>query len=450
MRKLPVLFLLGPVALAQVTVLQNATILTVSHGTIENGSILIRDGKIAAVGPNVAVPAGAAVIDARGKWIMPGIIDCHSHIAIQGSVNETSVSVTSMVDVRDVLNPEDIAIFRALAGGVTAANILHGSANAIGGQTIVVKLRWGKEAAQMIFEGATPGIKFALGENPKRVGNQDRSPGQIENNRYPATRMGIEDTIREAFLEARAYKAEWDAWLAGPRTGVPPRKDLKYEPLKEVLEGRRFVHAHSYRADEILMLLRLADEFGFKIRTLQHVLEGYKVAKEIAAHGAGASTFSDWWSYKVEAFDAIPYNAAIMHQKGVVVSLNSDDAELMRHLNTEAAKVIKYGGLSRDEALAMITLNPARQLGIDNRVGSIDVGKDADLAVYDMDPLSTYAKVQQVYIDGQLYFDREQALAWQAGQEAERQRLIEKEKRAAEPARPSPPKPDAARESTPR
>jgi imidazolonepropionase-like amidohydrolase len=426
-------------------VIQNATIVTVSHGTIENGAVLIRDGRIAEVGDNVTAPAGANVIDAGGKWVMPGIIDCHSHIAASGSINEVSVSVTSMVDIRDVINPEDVAIHRALAGGVTTANILHGSANSIGGQTVVLKMRWGKEASQMIFDGATPGIKFALGENPKRVGNQNRTPGQIEANRYPATRMGIEDTIREAFLEARAYRAEWDKWNAGPKTGVPPRKDLKLEPLKEVLEGKRFVHAHCYRADEILMLLRLADEFEFKIRTLQHVLEGYKVAKEIAAHGAGASTFSDWWSYKVEAFDAIPYNAAIMHEKGIVVSLNSDDAELMRHLNTEAAKVMKYGGLSRDEALAMITLNPARQLGIEDRVGSIDVGKDADLAIYDMDPLSTYAKVQQVYIDGQLYFDREQALAEQAAQEAERQRLIEKEKKAAEPAKPEAAKPEGAK-----
>jgi imidazolonepropionase-like amidohydrolase len=430
------LFLMGP-ELAQVTVIQNASILTVSHGTIQNGSVLIRDGKIAEVGNAVSVPAGATVIDARGQYVMPGIIDCHSHIAVDGNVNEISVSVTSMVDIRDVIDPEDVSIYRALAGGVTTANILHGSANAIGGQTLVLKMRWGQDAAQMIFAGATPGIKFALGENPKRVGNQARYPGQLESSRYPATRMGIEDTIRDAFTDAKRYKAEWDAYAAKP-VGLPPRKDLRLEPLKEVLEGRRFVHAHSYRADEILMLLRVADDFGFKIRTLQHVLEGYKVAKEIAAHGAGASTFSDWWSYKVEAFDAIPYNAAIMQQKGVLVSLNSDDAELMRHLNTEAAKVIKYGGLTPDQALAMITLNPAKQLGIDDRVGSIDVGKDADLVIYDKDPLSTYAAVQKVFIDGQVYFDREKDAAGQASREAERQRLLAKEKAA-------PPKPDPAK-----
>ncbi len=258
-------------------------------------------------------------------------------------------------------------------------------------------MRWGKTAQEMIFEGATPGIKFALGENPKRAGNPQGGRGAAAptNARYPATRMGVEDTIREAFNEAKLYKADWDGYQAKLAKGehpIPPRKDLKLEALKEVLEGKRFVHAHCYRADEILMLLRVADDYGFKIKTLQHVLEGYKVAKEIAAHGAGASTFSDWWSYKVEAFDAIPYNAAIMTRKGVVVSINSDDAELMRHLNTEAAKSMKYGGLSHDEALAMVTLNPAKQLAIDNRVGSIEVGKDADLVIYDKDPLSNYAR----------------------------------------------------------
>ena len=292
-------------------------------------------------------PQGATIIDAANQFVIPGIIDCHSHIAGDGGINEGSVSVSSMVDIRDIINPEDIAIDRALAGGVTTANILHGSANAIGGKTLPLKMRWGKDAQGMIFEGATPGIKFALGENPKRAGNPTGAPiGAGAPPRYPATRMGVEDVIREAFVEAKAYKAEWDAWDAN-KTGIPPRKDLKLEALKEVLEGRRYVHAHSYRADEILMLLRVADEFGFKIRTLQHVLEGYKVAKEIAAHGAGASTFSDWLSYKMEAFDAIPYNAAIMQKKGVLVSLNSDDAELMRHLNSEAGKAMKYAASAR-------------------------------------------------------------------------------------------------------
>ena len=424
---------------AQVTVIQNATIMTVSKGTLK-GSIVIRDGKIAEVGEKVMVPAGATIVDASNQFIIPGIIDCHSHIAGEGGINEGTVSVSSMVNIKDIIDPEQIAIYRAMAGGVTTANILHGSANSIGGQTVVLKMRWGKTAQEMIFEGATPGIKFALGENPKRAGNPQgggRGAAPATNARYPATRMGVEDTIRDAFNEAKLYKASWDEYQAKVAKGerpIPPRKDLKFEALKEVLDGKRFVHAHCYRADEILMLLRVADDYGFKIKTLQHVLEGYKVAKEIAAHGAGASTFSDWWSYKVEAFDAIPYNAAIMTRKGVTVSINSDDAELMRHLNTEAAKSMKYGGLTHDEALAMVTLNPAKQLAIDNRVGSIEVGKDADLVIYDKDPLSNYAKVQKVFIDGTRYFDRDTEVSGRPGKSAEKQKLIDKEKQAAQDA----------------
>ena len=424
---LSTLIALAPLC-AETYVIQNATIMTVSKGTVK-GSIVVKDGKIAEVGEKVMVPAGAKVIDASNQYVIPGIIDCHSHIAGDGGINEGSVSVSSMVDIKDIINPEDIAIYRALAGGVTTANILHGSANSIGGKTLPLKMRWGKDAEGMIFEGATPGIKFALGENPKRAGNPTGRAVNAGSQpaRYPATRMGVEDVIREAFVEAKAYKAEWDKWESN-KTGIPPRKDLKLEALKEVLEGKRYVHAHCYRADEILMLLRVADEFGFKIRTLQHVLEGYKVAKEIAAHGAGASTFSDWWSYKMEAFDAIPFNAAIMMKKGVVVSINSDDAEQMRHLNIEAGKAMKYGGVSETEALAMVTLNPAKQLGIDNRVGSIEAGKDADLVIYDKFPLSDYAKVQKVLIDGTVYFDRDNEVSSRPGKQAEKQKLIDKEK----------------------
>jgi imidazolonepropionase-like amidohydrolase len=419
---------------AQTIVIQNATVMTVAKGTFK-GSVVVKDGKIADVGERVMVPQGATVIDATNQYLIPGIIDCHSHIAGDGGINEGSVSVSSMVNIKDIINPEDIAVYRALAGGVTTANILHGSANAIGGQTVVLKMRWGKDAQSMIFEGAAPGIKFALGENPKRAGNPQGGRGATTTAaRYPATRMGVEDTIRDAFNEAKIYKAGWDDYKSKVAAGqhpIPPRKDLKLEALKEVLEGTRYVHAHCYRADEILMLLRVADDYGFKIRTLQHVLEGYKVAKEIAAHGAGASTFSDWWSYKVEAFDAIPYNAAIMAKKGVVVSLNSDDAELMRHLNSEAGKAMKYGGMSETEALAMVTLNPAKQLGIDNRVGSIEVGKDADLVIYDKFPLSDYAKVQKVLIDGHKYFDRDEEVSGRPAKAAEKQKLLEKEKQAA-------------------
>src|SRR5258708_15318970 len=298
--------------------IQNATVLTVTKGTFQ-GSVLIRDGKIVEVGPRLAARPGASVIDATGKFLMPGIIDCHSHIAAD-SINEGSVSVSSMVGIVDVLNPDDISIYRAIAGGVTTANVLHGSANSIGGKTTVIKLRWGKDAHDLIFEGAMPGIKFALGENPKRSGNANA--GRVNTNlRYPATRMGVEDVIREAFNDAKEYQKSWAdyrARVARGESAMEPHRDLKLDTLVEVLEGKRFVHVHCYRQDEILMMLRVADEMGFKVRTLQHVLEGYKVAKEIAAHGAGTSTFSDWWAYKVEAYDAIPYNAAIMVRKGLV------------------------------------------------------------------------------------------------------------------------------------
>ena len=413
--------------------IKNATLLTVTHGNIEHGSILIRDGKIAAVGTDVKAPDGATVIDANGQYVTPGIIDCHSHIAIDGGVNEGSVSVSSMANIADVLDPDDLSIYDDLAGGVTVANVLHGSANAIGGQTVVIKLRWGKPASQLPFEGALPGIKFALGENPKRS-NFSPPPG-IEP-RYPATRLGVEETIREAFIEARQYKKDWDDYkqkkAAGNQNLIPPRRDEKLEPLVEVLEGKRYVHSHCYRADEILMLIRVASEFGFKIRTFQHVLEGYKIADEIAASGAGGSTFSDWWAYKMEAFDAIPYNAALMTERGVVVSINSDDAEEARHLNQEAAKSMRYGGLSANDALKLITLNPAIQLGIDNRVGSIEVGKDADLAIFNHDPLSVYAVVQKTLIDGQVYFDRQRDIDMRPALEKEKQDLLAKEKSAAE------------------
>jgi imidazolonepropionase-like amidohydrolase len=411
-----------------VILIQNATILTVSHGTIERGSILIKDGKIAEVGTSIKTPKDAQVIDAGGQFVMPGIIDCHSHIAVDGSVNEGSISVSSIVNIADVLNPDDVDIYRDLAGGVTVANVLHGSANAIGGQTIVIKLRWGQPASKLPFEGAMPGIKFALGENPKRS-NFSRGTA-----RYPATRMGVEETIRGAFTEARDYKASWDLYnkrtAAGEKNLIPPRRDLRLEPLVEVLEGKRYVHSHCYREDEILMLLRVAKEFGFKVRTFQHVLEGYKVADEIAASGAGASTFSDWWAYKVEAYDAIPYNAALMTRRGVLVSVNSDDAEEATHLNQEAAKSIKFGGLSHDEALKLVTLNPAIQLGIDKRVGTIDTGKDADLVIYNHDPLSDYAVVQKTLIDGRVYFDRQRDIADRPVREKEKKTLLEKEKKS--------------------
>jgi imidazolonepropionase-like amidohydrolase len=421
---------LAPALAADAPVLiQNATILTVTNGIVR-GSILLQNGKIAAIGERIAAPAGATLIDGSGKYVMPGIIDCHSHIMAE-AINEGSVAVSSMVAMTDVLNPEDIAVYRALAGGVTSANILHGSANPIGGQTLVMKMRWGRNAEEMKFEGAMPGIKFALGENPKRRGSAPGGGAQpnAAQLRYPATRMGVEDVIREAFTGAKAYKASWDDYNVRSRRGeiaIPPARDLKLEPLVEVLEGKRLVHAHCYRQDEILMLLHAADEFGFKIRTLQHALEAYKVAKEIAERGTGVSTFADWWAYKMEAEDAIPYNAAVLMRKGVLVSLNSDDPELIRHLDKEAAKAVKYGGLTETEALSLITINPAKQLLIDKRVGSLELGKDADVLLYDGHPLSNFSKVVKVWIDGHEYFDRDQDVADRPKKETEKKALIEK------------------------
>ena len=330
----------------RVVAIRGGTVLTVTRGTIQNGVVVLRDGKIAAVGgPNTAIPAGADIVEAKGRFVTPGIIDAHSHIAAE-SINEGGTTVSSMTGIEDVLDPTDVTIYRDLAGGLTVANVLHGSANPIGGKNQVIKLRWGKDARGLMFEGAPPGIKFALGENPKDM----RQFGQTGPRRYPMTRAGVEFVIRDAFSRAKAYQKEWQDYERRKKAGEDvsmPRRDLQLEPLVEILEGKRLVHSHTYRADETLMLMRLADEMGFKIATFQHVLEGYKVADEMAKHGAGGSTFSDWWAYKVEAEDAIPYNAAIMHQRGVLVSINSDSAEHARRLNTEAAKSMHWGGAHR-------------------------------------------------------------------------------------------------------
>ncbi len=418
---------------SNVTVIKDATIITVTHGRIEHGSILVRDGKIAAFGTDVQAPAGAKVIDGTGLFVMPGIIDCHTHIAVDGDVNEGSISVSSMVNIKDVLNPDDVDIYHELAGGVVIGNVLHGSANPIGGQTIVIKLKYGAPPDELPFPDAMPGIKFALGENVKH--SNFSAPGVAP--RYPETRMGVEETIRDAFTRAKAYQKKWADYdrrkAAGEQNLIPPRRDLQLEPLVEVLEGKRYIHCHSYVSDEILMLMRVAKEFGFKVRTFQHVLEGYKVADEMAANNIGGSTFSDWWAYKMEAYEAIPYNAALMTRRGVIVSVNSDDADEARHLNQEAAKSMKYGGLTENEALRLVTLNPAIQLGIDNHVGSIEVGKDADFAIYNHDPLSVYAVVQKTIIDGKVYFDRQQDIAQRAALEKERKDLLEKEKAAGKP-----------------
>lgn len=436
------------------TLIQNATILTASHGTINNGSILIRDGKIAAVGTNVkARDANARIIDATGKFVTPGIIDCHSHTAGEGNINEGTLSVTAMVRIQDILDPNHPNIYRQLAGGLTAANVLHGSANSIGGQNAVIKLKLGKPVNEWVVKDAPPGIKFALGENPKRSNNQGILPGVAR--RYPATRMGVEETIRDAFTRAKDYQREWreyEAKKGKDKNAIPPRRDLALDALVEVLEGKRFIHSHCYRNDEILMLLNLGDELGFHVQTLQHVLEGYKVADEIAAHKTYGSTFADNWSYKMEAYDAIPYNAALMTARGVNMSVNSDSDERARRLYLEAAKGMKYGGMSEEAALRMVTLNPAIQLGIDKRTGSIDVGKDADLVIFSQHPFSVYTMPEMTIIEGEVYFDRQKDLQQREALRREKEELIKAERLRRQTGPPSPrrdERPDAAPQPNP-
>ncbi len=402
-------------------VVKGATIWTSGPaGVIEGGDMLVEKGKIVRVGKSISVPSGATVIDAKGKHVTAGLIDAHSHSAAAGSVNETGQAITAEVRIGDIIDPDDIGIYRELAGGLTAANVLHGSANAIGGQNQVIKLRWGATASQMKFEGAPPGIKFALGENPKQS-----NWGDNNTTRYPQTRSGVEQIIRDEFTAARDYRKAWADYRAGV-TRIPPRRDLQAEALVEILEGRRLVHSHSYRQDEILMLMRVAEDFGFRIATFQHILEGYKVADIMAKHGAGGSSFSDWWAYKMEVYDAIPYNGTLMRNAGVLVSFNSDSDELARRMNLEAAKAVRYGGTPPEEALKFVTINPAKQLRIDKRVGSLEAGKDADFAIWSGSPLSTLSICEQTWIDGRRYFDRSEDRAMNDEVARERSVLIQK------------------------
>lgn len=403
-------------------------------GVVPFGAVLIRDGRIVFAGPATELPQlppSTRVVDCTGKHLTPGLIDCHSHTGISRGINEGGEAVTAEVRVQDVVDPDDVNWYRQLAGGVTAVNQLHGSANAIGGQSNVVKLRWGaRHPDDMGLQGSVPGIKFALGENP-RGANSSRGNG-----RYPNTRMGVEALIRDRFLAAADYRKARERYEALPpkerAATLPPRRDLELEALAEVLAGARRVHCHSYRQDEIFMLCGLAKEFGFRIGTFQHVLEGYKVAEAIRDAAYGASSFSDWWAYKFEVYDAIPENGAILHEVGVNVSFNSDSNEHARRLNTEAGKAVRYGGVAPAEALKFVTANPAFQLGVEASIGSLERGKDADVAIWSGDPLSYASVCEQTWIDGRLRFSRADDLRRREAVASERQRLLALALRAAQ------------------
>ena len=408
---------------------KNATVWTnEKEGVLTNADVLVTNGKITAVGKNLT-NASARVIDATGKHITAGIIDEHSHIAA-ASINEGGQSVTSEVRIADNIAPDDIDIYRQLSGGVTTSHILHGSANTIGGQTQLIKLRWGANDDELKFKGADGFIKFALGENVKRTSSQT-------NNRFPDTRMGVEQVQMDAFTRAKDYENA----LKGPN-GKLVRRDLELDALVEIMNKKRFITCHSYVQSEIIETMRVAEHFGFTINTFTHILEGYKVADKMKAHGANASTFSDWWAYKLEVQDAIPYNPGIMHNVGLNVAINSDDAEMARRLNQEAAKSIKYSGMSEEDALKMVTLNPAIMLHIDKSVGSIKAGKDADLVMWSDNPLSIYAKAEKTLVDGIVYFDREKDAIIRKQVTAERNRLVQKmldEKKSGGPVSPATP-----------
>jgi len=392
------------VVLAQETgslLIKNATVLTVTNGTLEDTDVRIIDGKIDRIGSNLNARGDMREIDATGMYVMPGIIDAHSHIALD-AVNEATNPVTAEVSTEDALNPLDISIYRALAGGVTASHAMHGSANAIGGQCETIKHRYGTyDPDELRMEGAPRTIKFALGENPMRVHGEGRGI-------QPRTRMGVEQIFREAFQDARDYMdnwAEYEEKKADNPQALPPQYNRRMEVLADILRGEIIIHCHSYRADEILMLMNVLEDFGVDRICFQHVNEGFKVAPELAEFGASASVFSDWWAYKFEVYYSTAYNAAILTRNGVVTSINSDSGELIRHLFHEAAKTQRYGNLTDDEALALITINPARQLGIEDRVGSIEKGKDGDIAIFDQHPLSIYSVPQMTIVDGIVRFD---------------------------------------------
>ncbi len=380
--------------------IRNGTVLTITNGTLNNTDVLIIDGIIRGIGKDLDAPSSIMEIDATGQYVMPGIIDAHSHIGID-AVNEGTNPITPEVNVGDVLNPTSVSIYRALAGGVTTSHAMHGSANAIGGECETIKHRWGTYDPEIIrMEDAPRTIKFALGENPMRVHGEGK---KIK----PRTRMGVEQVFRDAFSDAQEYMRDWEDYRNDQVGKAPPRYSGRLEALADILRGEIIVHCHSYRADEILMLMDVLKDFGVDKIVFQHVNEGFKVAPELAEFGAMASVFADWWAYKFEVYYSTAYNAAILTRNGVITSINSDSGELIRHLFHEAGKAQKYGGLFDDEALALITINPAIQLGVGDRIGSIEVGKEGDVAIFNHHPLSIYAVPQKTIIDGKLYFDVE-------------------------------------------
>jgi len=413
--------------------IKNVTVWTnEKEGRLENADLLVKNGKIVQIGKGIA-DASAKIIDGSGKHLTPGIIDEHSHIAT-ASINEGAQSVTSDVRIGDNLNPEDISIYRQLSGGVTAAHILHGSANTIGGQTQLIKLRWGANDGDLKFQHWDPFIKFALGENVKRTTSS-------ENNRFPDTRMGVEQVLMDAFQRAKDYEMAMQQSRAKANSPAV-RRSLQLDALVEIMNKKRFITCHSYVQSEIMALIRVAEKFGFRVNTFTHILEGYKVADKIKEHGASVSTFSDWWTYKMEVQDAIAYNATLMQRMGLNVCINSDDPEMARRLNQEAAKSVKYGGMSEEDALKMVTLNPARALHVDDRVGSIKVGKDADLVLWSDHPLSIYAKPLKTIVDGIVYYDSDRDLILRKNIKQERNRLIQKmigEKKSGAPVSPATP-----------
>jgi imidazolonepropionase-like amidohydrolase len=418
----------------QSLLLKNGHIITVEGETIDGGDILLEGSKIAKIGKGLKAKAQTRIVDLDGKWVMPGIIDSHSHIAIEGGVNEAGNLITSEVDIKDVIWPEDMNIFYALTGGVTTVHTMHGSANSIGGRGIVLKLRWGKSAQEMIFEGAPPTIKWALGENPKQSNVVMPGPS-----RYPKTRMGVEASIRREFEKAKDYMRAWEEYDAAvkaakkkkTRAPLPPKKDYRLEVIADTLKGKYWIRCHAYQAEEMLSVLKLCKEYGVKLVCFEHGLEGYRITNELVKYGVAVSTFADFWAYKWEAFKTMPHAVALMAKRGVLTAVNSDDAERMRRLYHDAAKAVRYGGLSEMEAFKTITLNPAIIMGIEKQTGTLAEGKDADLAVFSRHPFDPYTLCEMTIVDGEILFDRAKYLEARK-KEAEEKAKKEEEKKIPE------------------